>query len=222
MPFGRVGSNLLMDYVYQSLKGRSICGNQILTGAKSLASQIKILGEFYDQEPTGHHKITKESLGAMPDPIGLSNFLAEKGVAVIRMFRRSVLKTAVSQIRAEEYAEISRAKTGTAMWGVDKNAEPLGPIEINPERLQELCMFIEHQNQLLGQMGEANNTLDIYYEDLSQDMAKELYRVATFMAFESSTYTPRFRKATNDDLSRSIVNYEEILASLPKRFTDLG
>lgn len=75
MPFGRVGSNLLMDYVYQSLKGRSTCGNQILTSASDLSSQIKILDEFYDQDPQRQHKITKESLGAMPDPVGLSNFL---------------------------------------------------------------------------------------------------------------------------------------------------
>lgn len=138
------------------------------------------------------------------------------------MFRRSVLKTAVSQIRAEAYALVSKVKTGTAMWGVDKNAEPLGPIEINTERLHDLCLFIERQSRLLQQMGKETITLDVYYEDLLQDMNRELKRVSAFMGFEWSEYTPRFRKATNDDLRRSIVNYDEVLASIPRRFAETG
>lgn len=218
MPFGRVGSNLLMDYICKALAGRALCGNQILTGSRDLKAQIQTLQDFYLTKSNHKFRVTKESLAAMPDADGLSEFLVKEGVSVIRMFRRSILKTAISQIRAEAYAELSKKQTGVAMWGVEKDSAPLGAFEIDIERLNELCLFIEDQSQRLSRMCTSGNVLDLYYEDFLSNFENQLVRVSEFMGFDFMEFEPRFRKATSDDLSQSVTNVDEVLASVPQRF----
>ena len=140
----------------------------------------------------------------------MQEFLNVKDVKVIRMFRRNHLKTVISQMRAEEYARQTEAQTGTAQWGVRITDKPLPPSKIDISVMSERIETIKEDQEDLRAM-YFRTCIDVYYEELNADLNEELQRVSEFLGVDfDPDFTPPFRKATPDDLTKAITNFSEV------------
>lgn len=209
MPWGRVGSNLMMRYLRTCLSGEfsSEPFNQI----PKQADQLKWLKDFFlcTQTEDCCVKLSIRSLDRL-NPV--QAFFNTHDVHVIRMMRRNHLKTTISQIRAEKYAQYSEAETGQAKWVVDQADEPLPAITIETDILAERISIVEETQIDLKAM-YFRQYMDVYYEDILADMQASLGAVAKFLGRDHySDFVSPFKKATPDDLSLAIENYEEVFA----------
>lgn len=208
MPWGRVGSNLMMAYLRSILKGRF--ANEPLNSIKSAPDQALYLREFFQEKSLSEDmclKITIRSIKNLPEVV---NILNEEGVYVIKMFRKDHVKTVVSQIRAEKYAKKTKEETGAAKWAVRKLDEPLPSTMIELPLLRHRIKVVEGDQAVLEQV-EFLSSINIFYEDIVQNVFAVFSKVSNFLdlPFNEEFKIP-FRKATPDDLSRAIINVDEI------------
>ena len=207
MPWGRVGSNLTMSYIRTQLKGKF--ANEPFNAVKGPKEQQEWLREFYVKDKEPGDRCVKLSVRSIDKDRHVQNFMNNHGVRVIRMFRNNNVKTVISQIRAEQYAEKTKEETGVAKWGVRKDDEPLGPSVIDLDVLAERIEIIEGVQNRLREF-EFKQSLDVYYEDIVSDMTGVFTQISEFFGKPyNENYKPPFKKATPDDLSKAIINFEE-------------
>ena len=215
MPWGRVGSNLLVSILEQL--GPSRGANETFNEIRDAQGQLDWLAEFYDARPgeaVGHAIFCKQSLYSMVDPEAVEIFCRDRGIRVIRMTRDDHLKAAVSQMRAQQYAELTRREEGRARWGVRRDARPLGPTRLDAEKLIEVISIMRRsQGELLASF-ERCDVADVEYEQLNGDLGAAVRRIADFLDMTLRPYEVPFRKATANDLSTVVLNHDEIVAAV--------
>src|SRR5215469_603882 len=112
MPWGRVGSNLLLSILQKSAPMK--VNNEGLNRLRTAADQESWFRAFYEtgKEPASHQHIgSKQNLLAIRDLAGFSQLLLENQVRIVRLRRDNLVKAAVSQMRAEQYAEHTAEQT---------------------------------------------------------------------------------------------------------------
>ena len=208
MPWGRVGSNLMMNYLRSCLSGEF--ANEPFNQIKTQDGQIGWLKDFYGSDGAGVDRCAKLSVRSLARLNPVQEFMNVHDVNVIRMFRRNHLKTAISQMRAEAYARQSEAQTGQAQWAVYKSDKPLAATDIDIETLEKRMEIIVHDQEDLGAM-YFHNQHDVFYEDLNANLMAELGRVSEYLGRKTNdAYEAPFRKATSDDLRDVIRNYDDV------------
>lgn len=210
MPWGRVGSNLLMGYLRKCEKGKF--ANETFNGIKDGGAQLAWLNEFYAEDIS--LTCCKQNVLSINDNPAVSAFLAENDVKVVRMFRRNLFKATLSQIRAEQYAEKTKEETGSPMWAVPKEAQPLDSTYVDPEIFVRRYKVFEDQTEVLKSVYASNVHHDVNYEDLNANMKPTLAGIAEFLDTSAVEFVPPFRKATPDDPLSVIKNAEELKTHL--------
>jgi hypothetical protein len=215
MPWGRVGSNLIFDIVSQS--GRLKLDNEKLTQIKSRDEQIAWFHDFYEignETPSRPHIGSKQSIHSIRDLGEFHRLFLANNVRIIRIKRDNPVKTAVSQMRAEEYARKTLQETGVARWGVLRGKEPLGAIDIDPEKLLSRVRIVEAEQKRLLDGFSGTEILDIEYEEIRSSLDDVVRRVRDFLGLSHRPFTLKFDKATPDNLESAISNFAEVRHSL--------
>jgi LPS sulfotransferase NodH len=213
MPWGRVGSNLLFDILRQSAPMK--LNNEKFNQLPTAQEQIDWLNEFYESGADIASKPyigSKQNLMAVRDMPALADVLSRNGVRVVRLRRDNFLKSAVSQIRAEQYAEKTGRETGTKLWAVKKGAEGLGPSHIDPKILVQRMEVMESLHAKLMSALPHDAVLDIEYEEVNSSLDAVVKRLRAYLDVPEKAYAVPYDKATPDDLSGAILNYSEIRA----------
>lgn len=223
MPWGRVGSNLMMSYLGTCLTGR--LSSEPFNQITEKNAQLDWLQSFFKAADKKSDRCVKLSIRSLARLNPVQEFLNTHDVRVIRMFRRNHLKTAISQIRAEHYARLTETVNGKAQWGVLRGASPLPPIHIDIETLAHRMGIIMADQEDLEAMYFRTH-LDVYYEDLNTDMATQFRQVSKFLErpFNEAFHSP-FRKATPDNLKNAVKNFSDIqtwlsASAFPQSFLD--
>src|SRR5207249_2254561 len=167
MPWGRVGSNLIFDILTQS--GPIKLDNENLILIRNAAEQVAWLSNFYEvgsTNPSRPYIGSKQNLFSIRDWESFSLLLVEYEIRIVRFRRENIVKTAVSQIRAEQYAERTLAQSGVARWGVLRGHKPLEPVAIDPEMLLSRVQLAESQQRRLMESFQGQDVLDIEYEEI--------------------------------------------------------
>lgn len=218
MPWGRVGSNVLMNNIAQicAIKERKF-ENENFNDIVGAEGQIRWAGEFYRNLRGLKLVGSKQNILSIADVDGLSAFLAETSVQLIRLRRRNIVKVAVSQLRAELYAAYSMAQSGVALWGVPSGSQPLGPAELDPACFLEILTTAKRADDLLVKFNPQTRAIDIEYEELKCDPEGVAERICRWLGLPivrraQSKYT----KATPDDLSMAVTNLFALRESLKK------
>ncbi len=220
MPWGRVGSNLMMSYLNSVLN--SDVRNEPFNRIKIKEDQLAWLRDYYLQGKYGPDRLAKLSMRSLDKIRPIERFLNKRDVKVIRMFRRNHLKTVVSQIRAEQYATLTKDETGVAKWGVRQSDKPLPATKIDVKLLAHRIKIIE-QDQIDLKALELKQHIDIYYEDMANDMLSVFKNVSEFLGIDyNSNFKPPFKKATPNNLSSAILNLDEVKAWLVDNDYDLS
>jgi hypothetical protein len=221
MPWGRVGSNLIMNLIQQS--GPTKLANEPFNAIKGHAEQLAWYEEFYElsSEPVARRAIgSKLSVMSIDDPAELVARFLKDSLKIVRMRRDNVVKSAVSQIRAEQYANKTKEETGVASWAVRKGHSPLGPSIIEPALLLKRIAIMEReQNKMMSIVPSEAQVYEIEYTAVANDLQQLAGAMLDFLGLpRKRQFNIPFEKATPEDLREAIVNYEavrQVLAQTP-------
>jgi hypothetical protein len=219
MPWGRVGSNLLFAILRQSAPMKLM--NENLNRLRTTDEQSAWFEDFYEldsQSPSSGYIGSKQAFRAIRDVNVMRRMIEENSVHIVRLRRDNHVKAAVSQIRAEIYAEQTKAETGVGMWAVKKGAKPLGSTEIDPDvLLKRIGIMVENQEALMAAFSQ-QDVLDIEYEEIQSSLDNVVTRLRVSLGLPSMPYRVPFEKATPNKLSDAIANFSEVrmrLAATP-------
>ncbi|MBV8976517.1 MAG: hypothetical protein JO261_10330 [Alphaproteobacteria bacterium] len=209
MPWGRVGSNLVFDILRQS--ARMKLANESLNALKTWPEQQAWFAQFYETaRPATEHGFigSKQNMLAVRDDRTFASLCREAGVRIVRLRRASILKAAVSQMRAEQHART------TGSWAVKRGGAVPGPSAIEPELLLKRLKMMEDCDRRLTALFAAEETLDIAYEELNAALDTAIARVRAYLGVPQTPYKVPFDKATPDRLEEAIVNLDAVRAAL--------
>lgn len=212
MPWGRVGSNLIMSIIRQAARAK--LANEKLARIKGESEQVAWYEKFYELGTASPKKFvigSKQHVLALANPGDMARRLVQDDIKVIRMRRDNILKTAISYVRAEHYAELTRRKTGKARWGVLEGEQALGPIIIDTDVLFQRLKTIQQAHDLLMNLLPHNAVLDVEYIEVAQNLKTTVEKISDWLSIPiRSDFRVKFEKATPDDLMEAIVNYDEV------------
>ena len=216
MPWGRVGSNLLMAILRQSAPMK--LQSEQLIQLKTDADQEKWFAEFYEigaDQPSALFIGSKQNLLSIRDFEAMRARITDYGIRLVRLRRDNLVKTAISQMRAEQYADKMERETGKRVWALKAGAERLGPTEIDPDVLVRRIGLIERTQSQLMDGFEAGKVLDLEYEEINRSVENVAGRLRSFLDVPGN---PKYRiphaKATPDDVHTSIANLGAVEARL--------
>ncbi len=219
-PWGRVGSNLLFNSIGQvigSVERKFV--NENFNRLREGDQQLAWTRAFYTAPDNPPLVGCKQNILSVGDPEALGDLVAELGVPLIRLRRANILKVAVSQLRAEIYAEQSRERTGVAAWGVRSDTEPLGPVALDATRFLHVASHARRADDLLARFSPATRTLDLEYRQLQGADNQAAEQVCGWLGLSvTQKARPFFAKATPDDLAAAVPNLaslREALAASP-------
>jgi hypothetical protein len=216
MPWGRVGSNLLFSNIGQAVRQRRRrLANENFIKLKEGVRQSDWVRQFYGDAQDFDVVGSKQNILSVRRPDALSDVLVENEVRLIRMRRDNIVKVAISQLRAELYAERTRAETGMAVWGVRRAQAPLGPTVLGPRRFLRVVAKAKEADGLLSRFAPPVATFDIEYEEFQANLDHLSKQVCEWLGLEvDEKIQPIYIKATPDDLATAVPNLEELRAAL--------
>ncbi|HTT97341.1 MAG TPA: hypothetical protein VMF58_04790 [Rhizomicrobium sp.] len=215
MPWGRVGSNLLVSILRQSAPMK--LANENLNALRTAEEQAAWFGEFYEEDaaqPSRAFIGSKQAMMAIRDVPAMTAMLRRAGVRIVRLRRDNLVKAAVSQMRAEAHAEKLRRETGEGPWAIRKGMELPGPSALDPDLLIKRIGIMERQHQALMSAFAPEEVLDIEYEEINSALDAVVRRVREYLDMPQKAYDVPFIKATPNDLRAAIVNYDEVMERL--------
>ena len=215
MPWGRVGSNLLFAILRQSAKMK--LANESLNAIRTAEEQAAWFDAFYETDSAQPSQVfigSKQNMLAIRDDAGLAARLRAAKVRVVRLRRADLVRAAVSQIRAELYAEKTGAETGERLWAVRKGMTPLSASTIDPELLLKRIAIMEAADARLMRAFDPAEVLDVEYEDVNASLDGVVQRVRDYLGVPQAPYNVPYVKATPDRLEDAIANHDEVLAKL--------
>lgn len=215
MPWGRVGSNLLFAILRQSAPMK--LANETFNTLKTAREQEAWFHDFYEvagAPPDRKYIGSKQSVRAMRDLPIMEGLLRDHSVRVVRLRRDNIVKAAISQIRAEQYAKQTERETGVGAWAVKKGDVPLGPTEIDPNVLVPRTEIMEKFQSSMMNSFQGIDVLDIEYEEINSSLDDVVTRMRDFLGAPQSHFKVPFEKATPDNLRTAIANYSEVMHTL--------
>jgi hypothetical protein len=216
MQWGRVGSNLIVNIVNQSKQ--AALTNERFNSIRDAAGQMEWYQEHFQFDaPVASHRLigSKENILAIADREAFLARLRADKVRIIRMRRDNLVKAAVSQVRAQLYAEQTKAETGKAMWAVRKGEAPLGPTEIDPTDLRWRIDAMNRARTALLEAFTPGEVLDIEYDQILDDLPGVVGRLRSHLDLpDDAPFRVPFVKATPDDLGEIVSNYDAVRDSL--------
>lgn len=215
MPWGRVGSNLLMSILRQSAPMK--LANENLNGLRTAEEQARWFHEFYEEDSTQPPRAfigSKQAMMAIRDVPAMTAMLRHAGVRIVRLRRDNLVKAAVSQMRAEAHAEKLRRETGEGPWAIKKGMALPEPSTLDVDLLLKRIGIMEQKHQSLMAAFAPDEVLDIEYEEINAALDDVVRRVRDYLAIPQKTYDVPFLKATPDRLEDAIVNYKDVRVRL--------
>lgn len=218
IPWGRVGSNLLLNNLKQ-IVGSERCSliNENFSIAQSVKAQLSWVRDFYGSQTHLALIGCKQNIRSVVAPRRLAQLLEDMGVALIRLRRDNYVKVAISQLRAELYAKRSVAQSGVARWGVRHGREPLEPAPLDPGRFLKGVGLAKHTDSLVVRFRPDVPTLDLEYRQLQAGSDHVAADVCRWLGLSvSQPATPAFIKATPDNLEEAVPNLPVLREALSR------
>lgn len=148
------------------------------------------------------------------------------GAAVIALRRRDTLRQAISALRARRLVEISVDERGVEDFHINPRSGPRSrafatePIEIDLHELNGMIeMITVNRREMDRFLGHAPPALEVAYEDYLADRLGVLNRILVALELEPFAEAPPqdLAKVTDDDLSKAVINYDEVRGFAEKR-----
>lgn len=153
----------------------------------------------------------KMSVGSVGDREGLRHVLGDRKPRLVFLERRNRIKHALSLYRAHEEDKDQFSLEGAQPPSLVDMARFDRWLEHSEKIHTESAAFRASCAESLGDV----NVATVAYEDFADDEGKRvtLARLAAFVGFDVRKVTPSpYRKVTDDDLRRAVVNFDDFFA----------
>lgn len=181
---------------------------EILANYSSSEPQLRRMLKFYSDHNSEKFVTCgfKTKLRDIQDKIEFRNLLVNENIRVIYLERRNVIKTVVSKFNAYRLNNIK------GLWNITDKKERIGKESIDINEFDKwLSGTLEYKQELEQFVAQIERpVLYLYYEDLMLDESKVFKKIFSFLGVEWEDIKGRFIKYTDDDLKKSVVNFEEL------------
>lgn len=134
---------------------------------------------------------------------GFWDHLRARRVSLVYLQRRNMLRWYVSWLLA----------TQTGVWNTDVEPKaPSPPVLVDPRDCRKRILIDWWQQRQAKRFFAAHRTLDLWYEDLTDDFDQQMERVQHFLGVPTRRLRPRCHKQQTGSLSQTIANYEQLKA----------
>lgn len=223
MPWGRVGSNLVAATLGRRSNVRidnepttriRTYGERDGISSQDQAKRQRVeLENFLARPPDLRAEGLKLSFRSLLDPQAYLSRLRTANVPLVLMTRQNHLKCAVSQLRARVRAEADDI-SWQSPWAVQAQEPKPGPVSLDPDEVIRLTkLFKQLHTETLRSVHAIYQTdfLAIEYAHLATDPYAEITRICDWIGLDRlDTVDLPHRKATSDDLSEDVTNYDDL------------
>jgi hypothetical protein len=216
MPWGRVGSHLLIDVIRQSSRFSVFKEPEtdIMTHARNPQGAQRLQSQLWDSlgvKSRSSRVICNVNLSSVVDPDEFSRKARRQRGSLIYLDRRNVLKTAVSILKARLYAEWHKEQWGAPAWAVKERARLRSVADvIDVGSARTVLTKLISNREAFHAWRRANPGPLIYYEDMQIDLHGVIRYVCQELNIDVFKYEVRHFKAVDDNLRAEIGNFEEI------------
>lgn len=198
MPWGRVGSNLILDIFAQHELIR--CHNEPLTGIATREDNVsEAQKDWYRQSlEADTSRVDFINLSAV-SIVDLDWFLEklsqETGARHIFLSRRNLVLVVLSILKARHYAEEHKKRYGRASWAVRKGKEINTKTPIVVEEFERLLKLARDGQRKFTHLYNSLGGLNLYYEDIQIDLDMVIREICSHICLDFFEYETRMVKA---------------------------
>lgn len=200
---GRTGSSFLISCLAEHPEVR-VEGEGL--ARQDAESQRRWLAALYDApQPTTCRAVGfKTKLKDVWDLAAFAEFLRARGVRIIVLQRRNIVKLAVSTLNARRLHDL------TGRWNRTAGTPELGPLRVAPQELADMIAGCANAQTEVTDYARATGlpTLELDYEDLLADRAAWLRRVTDYLEVAPRALAGSVEKATHDDLRVALADHD--------------
>lgn len=221
MPWGRVGSNLVVSVLSEQARVKII--NEPTTALRSRAENTVFRNFEIDQAQTDYLRNysllagkagLKLSHRSFLSPMMAYHILKMREFRLVAMDRKNHLKSAISQIRADQL----RSRKSSHAFAVPASSDRPAPTRIPIPLLMARMESFREQSALMERYIAhffGDDRLAVTYEDLARDPVSIIKQIADYLDIAlPETFDLPFAKATSENLADDVINYDEITTAL--------
>tara|TARA_R110002072_G_scaffold139230_1_gene282647 strand:- start:3595 stop:4329 length:735 start_codon:yes stop_codon:yes gene_type:complete len=221
MPWGRVGSNLVVSVLSEQARVKIM--NEPTTALRSRAENTLTRNFDIDQAQTDYLRNYSPLAGkaglklshrSFISPMMAYHILRTREFRIVAMNRKNHLKSAISQIRADQLRSRKSGSAFAVLASGDRPAPTRIPVSMLMARMESFREQSALMEQYLAQFF-GDDQLTVTYEDLARDPVSSIRQISDYLDISlPEKFTLPFAKATSENLADDVVNYDEITAAL--------
>ncbi len=201
---GRTGSTFIMNALNSH---PSIISEGEILVRKSAQEQNDIMRALYGRSEAGIKAIGfKTKLRDIADTENFLTLLDEFDVKVIFMYRKNLIKLALSRLNAKRLFE------HTGRWNQIKGENPLPPFAPSIEEFEQALEFRRQKEEELKEFMEriTRPLMVRYYEDLLEERDVLFNNIFSYINVPPADLQSNVVKNTDDDMRNILLNYDQI------------
>lgn len=213
IPWGRVGSNLLVMLLQDSLPcGAVEIANEPFLRIKDAQRQTAWLDAHFGGKAASVELVgCKSSVRATADLDRLARDIERLGLSLLRHRRANLVKVAVSVLRGRLLAAEAIGKEGRAKWGVAAGEAPPPPTPLDPAAFVKVLRNAVRADRALSEFAPDCPTYDLAFERLQRAPEGTARDVLDWLGLTGTREAhPRFAKMTPDNLAAAVPNLAEL------------
>lgn len=213
MPWGRVGSNLILDIFsqHESIK----CHNEPFTGIKSrggdvLENQRQWYENILESDHTGIDFINLSIVSIADFDWFMEKFSEETEARHVFLSRKNLALVVLSVLKARHYAEEHKKRYGGESWAVKKGLEIDTRTPINIEEFKRLLKLVRDGQRKFERLYDRLGGLNLYYEDIQIDLDMVIREICSHIGLDLFRYETRMVKAIKRPYSEEFCGFSEL------------
>jgi hypothetical protein len=206
---GRSGSTYLTEALDSHPQVRCEVERLVPLRGQGSAAQLEWVDRYFHSSCNGAAAVGfKTKLEDIVEPIAFADLLCQLQADLILLSRNNVVKMVVSWFNCE------RLFGSTGHWNLYPPGETLSPLELDAEKFdRRLRLVMQGKSRLADYVGQLPlRQLSLCYEDLLIDPHGVLAKTCQWLGVSALGLRGQCLKATNDDLRKAILNFDELYA----------
>jgi LPS sulfotransferase NodH len=227
MPWGRVGSHLLIDVLRQSgcFKIYKEPETGILSNARdreAAKNQQSVLWESLGLEARSMRILCNVNLGSVVDLDEFFSVARSQRGSFIYLDRKNVIKTAISILKARLYSDWHKQQWGASSWAI-KDPKRVRSVadKIDVTSLRSVLNRLNANREKFYARKKDNPGPLVFYEDMQIDLRGVVCYLCQELNLDMFQYEVRHFKAVDDNLRTEISNFTEIADFIGDEFPGL-
>jgi LPS sulfotransferase NodH len=225
MPWGRVGSNVLLAALDESpfVVAENEPLTKICTESSDPATEQKAWYArnlaWGDSNALRFIKLSVRSI--IDHDFFMARFAEESDATFVFLERENPVHVVLSAIKARHYAQAHRARYGYEMWAVKRGREIQLTTPINIEEFMDHLEGLEADRALFDRYREAIGGVSFRYSDIQSNLSTVVKKICDTLGIPPPTFDLQIVKAITRPYREEFSGYDMLLAHISRNRPDL-